>query len=412
MPSRRAAKGEYHPKRVLVKFMATATERETIRRHFGATLRHNLPLFHMEVWDVPDTDQAFELYAQQSISGIEYIERDYRLKLNSVPNDSDFDKLWGLHNTGGWWKTEDIDIDAPEAWEMLEDESLSKVVCAVVDTGVDYNHPDLTNNMWRNPREIPDNKIDDDNNGFIDDLYGWDFINNDNNPMDDYGHGTHVAGTISAEGNNNIGVAGVDWSRSEKIMALKVMNQGRPTNISSFNSSVFMAFQYALKNGIKCSNFSLGSLYMDNFYREISAVTSNHLLIAAAGNGGEDFIGDNNDVMLVYPSSYDLPNVISVCATDSKDKLASYSNYGSQSVDICAPGSDIYSTLPKNKYGKNSGTSFAAPLVTGAVSLLWSRYPELSAVEVKRMILAGADQIPSLAGVNLESDRHLPKSSA
>ena len=221
---------------------------------------------------------------------------------------------------------------------------------AVIDTGVAYEHPDLLGNTWVNQDEIPDNGVDDDQNGYVDDLHGWDFVNDDNNPSDysSSGHGTHVAGTIAATGDNGTGITGVMWRA--QIMALQVLNFDGTTT-SSF--SIVNAIDYAINNGARIINMSLGGGgFSTSDYSIIELANEKGILvIAAAGNGGEDGIGDNNDYTPSYPASYDLPNIISVAATDSRDVISSFSNYGPVSVDIAAPGSTVYSTLPPERTG-------------------------------------------------------------
>jgi subtilisin family serine protease len=250
--------------------------------------------------------------------------------------------------------------------------------------------------MWRNPKEIPNNGIDDDGNGYIDDVYGYDFVNNNGNPMDDNDHGTHVAGTIAGVGNNGLGIAGVNWSG--KIMALKFLDASGSGNASN----AIRAVQYATQMGVKCTNNSWGGGgYSQALFDAIKAAgNSGSLFVAAAGNNGT-----NTDNSPNYPSNYNLDNIISVCASDHNDKLASFSNYGATSVDLCAPGVGIYSSLPNNQYASFSGTSMATPHVSGAVALLWAAHPELSAAQVKAKIMASVDVKPNLQGSSITSGR-------
>src|SRR6185369_5814767 len=222
-------------------------------------------------------------------------------------------------------------INAPAAWNITTGGS---VKVAVIDSGVDYNHPDLAANVWTNPGEIAGNGVDDDHNGFIDDTRGWDFVNNDNNPMDDNGHGTHVAGTIAARGNNGIGVAGVAWTA--QIIPLKTQN----TQGNGFTSDAVKAINYAAHVGAKVINASFGGSAADP--AEDSAIAAaNLLVVAAAGNNGS-----NNDVTPFYPASFNRSNIISVANTTQSDTLNYDSNYGTVSVDLAAPGYAILSTVP------------------------------------------------------------------
>jgi PKD repeat protein len=294
-----------------------------------------------------------------------------------------------LHNTN------DADIDAPEAWD-IETGNSNDVVIAVIDTGVDYDHEDLAANMWLNEHELNGVVgVDDDGNGYIDDIKGWDFFSDDNDPDDENGHGTHCSGTIAAEGNNGRGVVGVSWNA--KIMPLRFLG---PDGGST--SDAILAIEYATMMGVDImSNSWGGGGYSVALEDAISAANDAGILfVAAAGNAGTD-----NDVYPHYPSSYNVPNVISVAATDSFDNLAYFSNYGLISVDLGAPGVSIYSTLPGNSYGSYSGTSMATPHVAGAVALIKAQYPELSSDRIKARLLGSVDTIPSLSGKTVTGGR-------
>ena len=322
----------------------------------------------------------------------------------AIPNDSSFSQLWGLHNTGQSGGTADADIDGPEAWELTT--GSSEVILAIIDTGIDYEHLDLGDNVWRNPGEIAGDGIDNDGNGYVDDVYGWDFVGNDNDPMDDNGHGTHVAGTIGAVGNNGTGVAGINWN--VQLMALKFLDDtgsGSTSDaVEAINYATLMKRDYGVN--VVASNNSWGGGGYSSSLRDAIAAAGNEgiLFVAAAGNGGTDGVGDNNDEYPHYPSNYDLDNIISVAATDRNDRLASFSNYGAASVDLAAPGVSIYSTLPDG-YGWYSGTSMAAPHVTGVVGLLASLSPGATAGEIKSAILAGADPISGMTGLSVTGGR-------
>ncbi|MCP4702290.1 MAG: S8 family serine peptidase, partial [Gammaproteobacteria bacterium] len=382
---------EYHPGRVIIKFREGAERTRSATKHIdGALIK---ALGNAELWQVENVEAAIAAQKRHRAgTDIEYIEPDYVVRIHAMPDDPEFSRLYGLHNSGQAGGTADADVDAPEAWDITAG---GPAACAVIDTGVDYNHPDLAANMWRNPGEIPDNGIDDDANGFIDDVYGWDFVNEDNDPSDDHGHGTHVAGTIAAAGDNGIGITGVN--RSGKIMALKFIS----ANGSGYVSDAIEAVEYAAQMGVQCTNNSWGGGgYSRALYDAINA-TDDALFIAVAGNG----YGRDIDVSPYYPASYDLDNIIGVCSSDFRDRLSYFSNRGRESVDLCAPGSRIFSTLPGNRYGSLSGTSMAAPHVAGAVSLLWSAFPELSAVQIKAQLMAFADRISGLAGISVTGGR-------
>lgn len=274
---------------------------------------------------------ASELAADPSV---EYAEPNYILHIASLPNDSSFGKLWGLNNTGqsvnGSTGAVDSDIDAPEAWALETDAGQTAIV-AVIDTGVAYNHPDLSANMWNGSAGCKD-----ENNGVISGgcpNHGWDFFNNDNTPLDDNGHGTHLAGTIAAVADNNTGIAGLSKRNKIKIMALKAFdNQG-----AGPVSDVAKAISFAKNNGVKIINASFAGPGNSQTLRDVVAAFPG-LVIAAAGNSGA-----NNEVAPEYPASYTLENIISVAATDQSDNLAGFSNYGVTAVDVGAPGTNIYS---------------------------------------------------------------------
>ncbi|MDS0528039.1 S8 family serine peptidase [Clostridium sp. SHJSY1] len=327
-----------------------------------------------------------------SSSEIEYIEPNYILTASDiesswVPKDTYYNNLWGMKNTGQAIQYQNgipgIDIGAEKAWDITK--GSSNVVVAVIDTGVDYTHPDLSNNIWKNTKEIPNNYIDDDQNGYIDDVNGWDFYNSDNSPMDDNGHGTHVSGTIAASG-NGAGVIGV--APNVKIMPLKFLNSvGK-----GYLADVLNAINYANKMGAKISNNSWGgTVYSQALYDAVSNYGG--LFIAAAGN-----LGTDNDSAGTYPASFNLPNIISVASVDNRGSLSSFSNYGASSVDVAAPGEDIYSTEPYNTYGYESGTSMATPHVSGIAALLLSVNPSNTTANIKDSITKSVVKLSNLNG--------------
>lgn len=325
---------------------------------------------------------------------IEIFEPNYIIKINATaPNDSRYSELWGLNNTGGSGGTADVDIDAPEAWDLTRGNS--DVVVGVVDTGVLYTHPDLANNMWHNPGEIPSNNIDDDGNGYIDDYYGLNAINPTQAPLDDNGHGSHCSGTIAGTGNNGVGVIGV--AHGVKIMALKFINSSG----SGSTSDAITAINYAIdmkKAGVNIrvlSNSWGGAGNSSALESAISQASSNGILfVAAAGNEHS-----NNDTTSSYPANYNLPNVISVAAVDRAGNLASFSNYGITKVHVAAPGVSILSTVLSNAYAVYNGTSMATPHVSGVAALLLSREPSLSVQTLKTRIISSAKPLSSLNGM-------------
>ena len=353
----------YVSRQVLIRFTANTSElRKTeIRQEVGAELIEIVKSIRVELWQLPDditTDEAIEYL--NNLSEIKYIEPNFLYKPQTLPNDPKFNNLWFLSNTGqtvnGLSGIAGADISAPAAWDI--ETGNHAVVIAVIDSGVAFDHPDLQHNVWTNPAEILGNDIDDDHNGYVDDIHGWDFVNDDNNPSDystdvyGDGHGTHVAGTIAAEGNNGIGVSGVMWHA--QIMPLQIFDLFNQSSlyaaiIQSIN--IISAIEYAVDNGARIINCSFGGApYSQSFYDILEYANQHEVLVVCAAGNAEN----NNDILPLYPASYDLPNIISVAATNESDELSSYSNYGLQSVDVAAPGGsgmwgNIYSTVPPER---------------------------------------------------------------
>jgi subtilisin family serine protease len=325
---------------------------------------------------------------------VQFIEPNYIVSIVRTPNDPLFPQLWGLNNTGQTGGLPGADISATEAWETTT--GTTDVVVGIIDTGIDYTHPDLAANIYTNPGEIPGNNIDDDANGFVDDVRGWDFINHDNDPMDDHGHGTHVAGTVGAVGNNGVGVAGVNWT--VRLMPLKFLSSGG----SGTTADAISAIEYATQAGVNVMSNSWGGGGFSEALRLAiqDANAAGILFVAAAGNES-----NNNDLFPAYPASYDVPNVIAVAATNHNDQIANFSNFGATSVDLAAPGVDILSTLPGGNYGQFSGTSMATPHVSGALALLLSRFPGMTVAAAKALVINSVDQLPSLNGLVLSGGR-------
>lgn len=265
---------------------------------------------------------------------VEYAEPNYYLHTLQIPNDPYFTQQWNFNNTGQSGGTPDADIDAPEAWNISVGDST--LIIGVIDTGIDNTHPDLINNIWHNPDEIPFNSIDDDGNGYVDDTIGWNFGDNNNDVLGIKDHGTLVSGIIAAQGNNGIGVTGVMWQA--KIMVLRMFgSSGGGTEASAIS-----AILYSIQKGAKLTSNSWTSAiyHTQAMYDTISTANeAGQLFIAGAGN-----YGINNDSTAIYPASYDLPNIISVAATTATDVLWSSSDYGATSVDVATPGALIYNT--------------------------------------------------------------------
>ena len=386
-PAQQAGATGFVPGEVLVKLKAGVSPQVLAilkAQHGLESIRvfQRVGLHHFRILSKLSVSQVIARLRQSSF--VEYAEPNYIRQLFRTPNDLMYPEMWGLNNTGQTGGTPGADIDAPQAWEIQT--GSPSVVVAVIDSGIDLTHEDLAANLWVNPGEIPGNGIDDDGNGFIDDVHGWDFRDNDNDPTDTSrlcsGHGTHTAGTIGAVGDNGIGVAGVSWT--VKIMPLRVFGGFL---CSGRDSDTIAAIEYYTSFGVRISNNSYGG---GAFSQAVSDAirTSNSLFVAAAGNSGTD-----NDAAPQYPASYELDNIVSVAATDHNDQLASFSNYGLTSVDLGAPGVNILSTLPGSAYGYLSGTSMATPHVTGVAALLLAEDPGLTNLEVKWHLLRGTDLI-------------------
>ncbi|MGB7220414.1 MAG: S8 family serine peptidase, partial [Vicinamibacterales bacterium] len=313
------------------------------------------------------------------------------MRTTAVPNDPQFGTLWGLRNTGQSGGTAGADIRATEAWNLTT--GSSNVVVAVIDTGIDPFHQDLAANVFQNTADCNTNGVDDDGNGFVDDCNGIDTVNHDSYPFDDNGHGTHTAGTIGAVGNNSIGVVGVNWT--VRLMACKFLDASGSG--SSSNAIACLDYVALMKDrgvNIVASNNSWGGGgFSQALYDAIDAQRQRGILfIASAGNGSLD-----SDRTPQYPAGFSLPNVIAVAATTRTDGLASFSNYGKHTVHLGAPGDQILSTTPGNTYNTLSGTSMAAPHVTGVAALLKAQDPSRDWRAIKNLMLAGGDQTSSLA---------------
>lgn len=394
---------EYVEGELLVKFKSSS---RTAHRSVGATVMKSVKIVpNLEQVKLPEGVSVQDAIVQyMSNPDVEYAEPNYirRAALTS-PNDTYFKNQWGLINLGLYANgTDDADIDAPEAWDIST--GSDNVVVAVLDTGIDYHHSDLILNIWTNQAETNcTNNVDNDGNGYIDDCKGWDFVNNDNDPMDDNIHGTHVAGIIGALGNNGTGITGVMWN--VRLMPVKVLDAAGVGN----DIDIIDGIEYAVANGAQVINASWGGYgsFSNSLFNAVSAAnTAGVLFVAAAGNGelGGDGIGDNNDLTPFYPASYSLylPNIISVAATDQDDIRVPFSNYGTSTVHVAAPGVYILSTIPQNLYSDMAdkeflqGTSMAAPHVSGLAGLLWSYYTTASHSQIRGMILRYVDTKPSL----------------
>ncbi len=399
-----------------------------------------------------ERDTVKVVAALQSNPNVAHFEENYSVGAAAqvFPNEQAqsqfFTKQYGLHNTGQDGGVTDADIDAPEAWSITTGNA--RVVVSVIDSGVDFTHPDLYLNIWLNQAEIPSllraqladtntdglitfrdlnapanaafvrdlngtsyidagdllddplwsDGVDTDGNGFEDDLVGWDFRDNDNRPFDEHRHGTHVAGILGATGNNGMGVVGVSWTTS--IMPLRFLDQNNSGDVSdaieAINYTTLMRTREASPVNIRVSNNSWGSssALSQNLFDAVDGNRAADILfVAAAGNGDVLGRGIDNDQQPFYPANLDLPNVISVAAFGPDGALARFSNFGDSSVDIAAPGIGITSTEPGGLYSSRNGTSMATPFVSGTAALIFATHPQATAFEVRDAVLAGAEHV-------------------
>lgn len=348
----------------------------------GARVKQTLTRLGWQLIQLPaDMSVAEGIKFYQAQPNVQWVEPNYRIHKHATPNDPKASLQWALEKIG-----------APRAWNTTT--GTNAVVVAVLDTGVDYQHPDLAANIWTNPAEIADNGMDDDGNGFPDDVHGIDVVDMDGDPQDDEGHGTHVAGIIGAVGNNGLGVTGLNWN--VQILPIRILS----ADDSAGSANVAAAYDYliGLKNAgvnIRVANNSWGGDFPNLVVKEAfaRAAEAGILCVCSAGNDRE-----NNDLRPLYPTGYNSDGILSVAASDENDNPASFSNYGPRTVDLAAPGVNIISTLKGGPfYAALSGTSAAAPLVSGAAALLLARNPDLTVAELKRLLLDSVDRSPAWA---------------
>jgi subtilisin family serine protease len=343
-------------------------------------------------------EEAIDIFNASGL--VEYAEPDYYLKV--AVNDPRFSELWALENTGQSGGLVDADINATSMW-AIEDGS-DNIVIGIIDTGIDYNHSDLSANMWRNSLEIANNNIDDDNNGYIDDVFGINAITNVGNPFDDHSHGTHVAGTIGAQGNNALGVVGV--AQKVKVAGCKFLAaSGSGTTADAIECLQYFANLKTRSTSpvnIVATNNSWGSTTHTAALQD--AIKAHQglgiLFVAASGNSSTD-----TDSTPFYPANYELSNVISVAATDRSDNLAYFSNFGNRTVHISAPGSAILSTIPNQGYASYDGTSMAAPHVSGLAAIIKARFPTYNYKQIKNLIIASGTPIAAAKNKTISGRR-------
>ena len=405
--------GEYVPGELIVKFHSggEAGLMSNIANEYGAEIveRFDIPSSVYKSYDgdlvrlkLPQgIDIAEAIAAMKDDARVMYAEGNEIIRLPETvdgeetgePNDLD-DKLWGLNNTGQTGGTAGADISAVDAWKVTTgDSSANGPLIAVIDTGVDYNHPDLKANIFVNAGEIPGNGIDDDNNGVIDDVNGYNAYADNGDPLDGHSHGTHCAGTIGAVGNNGIGVTGV--MQNARILPVKIFSDSGSTS----TDAIVRGIVYAGKMGADITSNSWGGGQRSQaIYDAFAGNPALHVI--AAGNSNYD-----NDKRDNFPSNYDLDNIVAVAATTSKDERSSFSQWGANNVDVAAPGSGIWSTIPGGRYGNKSGTSMATPHVSGVAGLIASAYPGASNAEIKDRLIRGSDPIAALDGVSVSNGR-------
>lgn len=370
----------------------SAADRSEVRNRHGLQREESHDAIDVEVVSVPDHAVERVSDALRRQPAVATAEPDFVMERTT--NDPGYPDLWALENTGQKGGAVGVDIDAREAWATTTGDP--EVIVAVIDTGVDISHPDLAGNIWRNPGEIAGNGIDDDRNGYVDDVHGWDFHNGDatvfDSPTED-AHGTHVAGTIAALGDNGRGTVGV--APDVTIMPIKFLGG---TDGSGSGSAAAAAVAYAYANGATVINTSWGGGGGTALRNAIDAATG-AVVVAGAGNLGDDMDATTPQYPAAWADDrYAMPNVLSVASIDRTGAMSSFSNYGTRSVDIGAPGRDIVSTYPNNTYAWSTGTSMSAPHASGVAALVASVRGALTGAQLADVVKVGARPLASLAG--------------
>jgi len=406
-------KAAYKQGELIVKFKKHSIAK-SVHRGVGGTVKASMRLFKSDLVSIPDGMTVKEAIRQyQNDPNVEYAEPNYLIRKAAIPDDPLFPSQWNL-----------TQISAPRAWDTFTGSNAtdSKII-AVLDTGIDYTHPDLIANLWINPGEINGNDLDDDGNGIVDDYYGARFKEGyptSGDPMDDDtadSHGTHVSGIIAASGNNGTGVTGINWKA--RIMAVKFLHG--PEGYGEL-SDALLGIEYALSKGASIINCSFEVAEDPSLSTGIKSLkdalqladSKGALVVSAAGNTGTDL-----DFYNVYPASIQLPNNIAVAATGSRDQFPSYSDYGKSVVHVAAPGGDgsnipggVLSTVVLTDafnsvllYRTTAGTSMATPHVSGLAALIWNLYPNLNAYQIKARIMNSVDKLDSLADKTVTGGR-------
>jgi subtilisin family serine protease len=363
----------------------------------------------LEVIEDEDGKDAESVVAQyRALPEVEYAELNTEIKLDHDDSgrkhihadDEMFLRQWGLFNSGQNGGAAGADISAMRAWALTT--GSDQVVVAVLDSGVDYSHPDLANNIWARPPIIMAYRDDDlTPEGPVEDVHGFNVVEDNGDPMDDNGHGTHCAGIIGAEGGNGIGIAGINWN--VKIMPLKFMDaDGIGTTKDAIEAINYLIDRKRAGVNVRIISASWGSTAKSRALEDVirRAGDEGILFVAAAGNSSSD-----NDQTPHYPASYNLGNIISVAALNRKDELASFSNYGAKSVHIAAPGAEILSTYLQNGFEEKSGTSMATPAVAGVAALVLAQNPKMSVEDLRALLLKSVDPVPALKGKVSSSGR-------
>lgn len=395
-----AAAPESVPGEYIVKLKDSVSAKSSINilsQQLGSYIKDTIPGQNIVVIKRP----VFEIQSNvvKSLSEnpmVDIVEPNYIYRINKTPNDPMLGQLWGMINTGQQDSQRragiaGVDIGAEQAWDITT--GSKDVIVAVIDTGIDYNHADLKDNLWTNEAELNGKPgVDDDGNGIIDDIHGANFVDANKptgNPLDDHGHGSHCSGTIGATGDDGKGIVGVAWN--VRIMGIKFLSASGSGSLDG----ALKGIDYATKMGAKImSNSWGGGGYSETLKQAIErSNVAGALFVAAAGNES-----NNNDANPTYPATYDVPNVLSVAAIDNRGQIASFSNYGKTKVHVGAPGVNIYSSISGGGYDSWSGTSMATPHVSGMAVLLATNEPNLTNVEMKERIIATSKPIAGLRG--------------